>query len=470
MKTNKIKYLYSGVLSIFLLSCDSELDQNPTITVSPETVFTTEEGANFAVNGMYSRMQDPDAFNGTWIGISEFQSDNGAFKGSFTTLNQIYNYLTVATNTTISSMYRDTYTINSSANTIINRTPDITDEGFTDDERNEIMGHARFCKAFSYLNLVNAFGQPYSLNSGNNEGIVLVNTDPTVSLELGENERTRSSVAEVYNEIISLLKLAESNLPDSSDNTKASKGAAQALLARVYMELGDYQNAAGYADKVINNGNYILANDYSFYNTTDNEFIFTLVSLPDDAPDNSLPLGSLFNPTEVGGRGDIAFSDDLIALFDMEPTDLRYTELTQIGTDASGNSDILFTKKYPNASTSEDNAPLIRVSEMYLIRAEANMRGGLSIGDTPLNDVNKIRTRAGLADLTSITVHDIMNEKRKEFCFEGLRRMDLLKNGENLRPMEDSQFNQAQFGENKTILPIPQAEVDSYGFSQNSGY
>ena len=150
-----------------------------------------------------------------------------------------------------------------------------------------------------------------------------------------------------------------------------------------------------------------------------------------------------------------------------EPGDLRYTALTYDDTDA-GNQPARFTAKYPNGQADDSDPNVIRMAEMHLTRAEANLRGGTNIGATPLEDVNAIRERAGLPALTSVTLDGILLERRKELAFEGHRRMDLLRNGRNLRPAGTAL---SAPGGPKTILPIPEAELNNNpNAEQNASY
>ena len=110
---------------------------------------------------------------------------------------------------------------------------------------------------------------------------------------------------------------------------------------------------------------------------------------------------------------------------------------------------------------------ILRITEMYLIRAEANLQAGTSVGDTPLNDINMLRSRAGLADLGSVDLDAILNERRKELCFEGHRRMDLLRNNRNLRPGGGPE---SAPGANKVIFPIVEDEfTNNPNITQNPG-
>jgi hypothetical protein len=110
------------------------------------------------------------------------------------------------------------------------------------------------------------------------------------------------------------------------------------------------------------------------------------------------------------------------------------------------------------------NVPLVRTAEMYLTRAEANFRLGTSVGDTPLNDVNRIRNRAGLANLTSLNgIGDILNERYLELAFEGSRLHDV-------KRTRGSQSG-TPWNSPKLIFPIPQSEIDTNkSLTQNEGY
>ena len=110
------------------------------------------------------------------------------------------------------------------------------------------------------------------------------------------------------------------------------------------------------------------------------------------------------------------------------------------------------------------------MTEAYLTRAEANFRNSSSIGAPALTDINDLRDRAGLPALTSLTLDIILNERRKELAFEGQRRMDLLRNNLSLRRTGMPQEAESAAGANKTILPIPNREVELSGLTQNTGY
>ena len=109
------------------------------------------------------------------------------------------------------------------------------------------------------------------------------------------------------------------------------------------------------------------------------------------------------------------------------------------------------------------NVPIIRLSEMYLTRAEGNFRNGTTVGARPLDDINVIRRRVGLPVRTSVTIDNITNERYLELAFEG----------HNLNEARRLQKNVGSLPWNsgKLILPIPQREMDvNKNLVQNQGY
>lgn len=459
---------YKNIITVFILgslfACADKLELAPEDQLTQDVAFSNETLALGVLSGAYSAAQQDDVLNGTSQLMGEWQSDNVDFVGSFPTFNEIRLFATLADNTSINAVWDDNYETIGSANLVIKNVPLVEDDGFTDAERANAIAQAKFLRALIYFNISNWWAQPVQVSGGTNPAVPLV-LEP---FEGVVEYPSRATLNEVQAQIEQDLLAAIPDL-DDSDRTVATKGAAQALLARLYLYQEKWQEAANLAHEVIQNPAYQLASDYTFYDTENSEFIFTLVNNADDGQDSGQGFSGLTNPTPAG-RGDAPFSDNLLAAFAAEAGDLRFSTLTQTGTDALG-AIRTFTSKFPDGITNADNSPVIRITEMYLTRAEANFRNGTVVGDSPLNDINLLRTRAGLPDLLAINLDDILNERRKELCFEGHRRMDLLRNGLNLRrPGMDKEAESAP-GEEKVIFPIPVNELDlNPNLSQNPGY
>ncbi len=470
-----IKFL-SFLLVVFLAyNCDDKLDEiAPEDSLSSSVIFSNFTTIDAATVGIYDGMQDGDIIGGLPEFISDFTADDVSFVGSFTSLQDIRDFNADATNTSIDNIWFDIFDVVRDANNIIVNLPDVqaenvnfsspTDAQNFDALKNEFIAEARFCRALVNFIGVNLFAQPYQISNGSNLGLPLI--EEFFTGDISPFQKERATLNETHAFIEADLQFAMNNLP-AQNGIRASSTAAKALLSRLYLYREQWSEAANMANDVINTGGFALAGNLNFYNNPSSEHIFRIINLPDDAAFGS-NFDTFYNSTANNGRGDLVFTQDLVDLYTSEPGDLRYTSLSIDDVDA-GNNPARFTLKYPNGQNNDSDPNVLRMAEMYLNRAEANFRGGTSIGATPLADVNATRTRAGLPPLTGpITLDDILNERRKELAFEGHRRMDLLRNLRNLRP-DNGAVSEA--GGQKTILPIPDDELNNNGnITQNPGY
>lgn len=455
------KIFFLTITAIGLLSCDNSLELYNKDGSDSQIVFSTPAGAKATTEGIYSAAQNADALCGGLDATGEFQSDNVTFYGSFPTLIDIRDYTTVANNSSVSGYWAAHYGVIGVANFVIKFTPTVPStiaNPFPIDERNDLIGQAKFMRALMHFRLSQYFGHQLQQKAGKNNLSIPYVTQPYEGTLI---PFPRLTLEEVHNSIErDLLDAINVNVITNTSRTKATVDAAKALLARLYLYQEKWDKAANYADEVISSGSSTFSTGFAFYNNNNAEMIFSLQNITGDVVSGTgLSYDQFFNGVNAGGRGDCPFSDDLWNLFDA--SDLRRgTALVRTGTAASNAGTKNFTRKYPNGTTRTSDPSVLRISEMYLIRGEANFRGGTSIGDTPLNDINKTRIRATLAPLTTLTINDILDERRKEFCFEGLRRMDLLRYNLPLRNASLPQTVFSQPGADKTIFPIPASQVD----------
>ena len=463
MNNNKISTILA-LLLIVLSSCEDRLELLPEDNIADQVVFESEVTALGAVIGMYNRAQQDDVLNGTLQFMAEWQADNVAFEGTFSTFEEVFLYTTLATNTSIFGIWDDNYETIGAANLVIDNVSNVPGDDFTDAERTQAIAEARFMRALVYFNISTVFGQPLQVAQGSANLSVPLVTTSEIGLEI-----PRATLGEVQSFVETELLAVIPLLADGT-RTKANPGAARALLARLYLYQERWEAAADMANMVIGDSFYELASDYTFYDQPgSSEHIFTLVNDEVNGQDTGQGFSGLSNPQPLG-RGDVPFTQNLLDAYAEEPEDLRFTQLNQEGPGAVS-PNAIFTSKFPEGANNSDDAPVIRVTEMYLTRAEANLRAGTSVGDTPVNDINALRSRAGLSDLGSVDLDIILNERRKELAFEGQRRMDLLRNGLNLRRPGQPQESQSAPGENRTIFPIPQQVRDLSPFvEQNPGY
>ncbi|RYD87898.1 MAG: RagB/SusD family nutrient uptake outer membrane protein, partial [Sphingobacteriales bacterium] len=284
------------------------------------------------------------------------------------------------------------------------------------------------------------------------------------------NYVARSSVKQVYDQVIADLTDAVNKMPESN-GFFANKYAASAILARVYLQKGDYANAANAATDVISADAYELNEDYAdefpnpgqvHVDDTPEDIFAIQITTQTGAYDgntasylNTNWMNAFYASADNAGRGEIIIKDSFLESF--EEGDER---LTLFNPDGDG---FLRVDKFNNVF---GNVHIIRLAELYLIRAEANLRisGSSSIGDTPLNDVNMIRDRANLEPLAVVTINNVLTERLHELAFEGgFFLHDARRNKQNI--------NNLPYNSPKLVFPIPLREINANPkLVQNPGY
>ena len=481
-------------ITIFVLlgtfsACDDELELKPQQDIDSEEAFKNEATTTGMLIGAYNVMQDLHVFGSQPQIIEDYVADNVNFVGSFNTLQQVNNFAVASDNGSIAEIWEDSYEAILQANLIIANVAGVDDDNFSEAERNKIIGEARFVRAICYFQLCNFFAQPFQFQNGENLAIPLI-TEPFTGEVL---QPKRATVNQIHGQIEADLEEARNLLAeDGYELGRATWGAATALLSRLNLYRENWQLAADFAEEVMNGGVYSMAPDYEFYNEDNRELIFALQNITVDFRDQDdtgdVGGGSwddYYEGVDRSGRGDAPFSRNLTIAFESEPGDKRY-ELRATGQTFSGPIDT-FTTKYDNGLTNESDPALIRFTEMMLNRAEAiaQMEG---INLESLNEINKIRERAGLpmrilsdfADKEAF-LEGIATERRKELCFEGHRRMDLLRTRKPLRTLasipasitgDPTPFLNVTVGNDRAIFPIPlrELEVNPELLPQNPGY
>ena len=359
---------------------------------------------------------------------------------------EVDNNAILPENGAVSGIWASLYEGINNANNVIVKVPGMPD--MSDTEKNEALGELYFIRALNHFFLMNFFGA------------IPVKTDPTVGVNA--LDAGRDPVEDVYGQIIEDLTFAEQNLQASTQvKTRASKFAATALLARVYLYKADYDMAYAKADEVIAGGGYILPDDFNDVFAADGseETIFEI----DFTEVDRNRIAEYNFPKSLNGRREVAPSEDIINAY--LPDDERKN--VTIAYDGA----YAYANKYNDLSKGADNVIVLRLAEMYLIRAEAEAhKTGGSISSV-LDDINVIRSRANLPPATGNTMNDLLlvieNERKLEFAFEGQRWFDLVRTGRAtvLLPTVTNI--------NKTLFPIPLSELqtnNSPDMIQNPGY
>jgi len=487
-----------------LLSCKKELTIAPISIGTTETFYVTQEDFVQGSNAIYNALRTyPDRL----INLSETRSDN---LYAISVLGvQLYDPINAfrtdaVSNTYVNAAWNDNFNAIYRANVFLEQLEQKGSVVASATLRNRLQAEARFLRAFFYFDLVKYFGK------------VPVVTKPVTALESVEIKR--SPVADVYKVIIDDLQYAIANLPTTYANTdigRASKYAAESLLAMVYMArsgptyniegpglgLNEWSLALPLLNDVISSGQFALntnyANIFSYTNqnpSVNKEAIFdvmyqtglnpvlgaSFISLP--VPDAYF-TSVLVKPAQLGGSGRPT-SYDLYNSY--ENADARKSfnyvlYFTQLG--IPGNRP--FLKKYldptkvPAVITDWGiNFIAIRYTDILMLKAECILKGASGSQTEVDNIVNQVRTRSGASTMSNVTISQLLAERRREFSGEGSRWFDLQRSGNLVSVMNDwitvnDDLKQIQpVVPNWIIYPVPQAQLDAKPglYTQNPGY
>ncbi|UYZ59257.1 RagB/SusD family nutrient uptake outer membrane protein [Hymenobacter latericus] len=445
--------------------CQDQLDLQPQQSVDAEQALSTPEGVDAAVVGGYARLGRPQLYGTNYLLVPELLASNNYINwlGTF----QSYRELAQKTNLTSFNVEADrtfdhSYRTINHTNLIIDALPVVTNQA----NRQRYEGEARMMRAMVYFELVRLYGLPYRAGQTNSQPGVPINLTPNKTEEQAARRLPRATVEEVYQQVVTDLQAAIQLLPTNNGN-RLDRFDAQAFLSRVRLQQGRYAEALALANDVINNSGASLNPSVlsAFTNRNTRESLFEIQQNDQNnagAVNDGLATFYTSRASGFNGRGDV----QIVAAFASQ-----YGPGDQRGSGPILGS-LIYTGDGPRAGRLRNfkyndpgqNIPLIRLAEMYLTRAECNVRLGSSVGDTPLNDVNRIRRRAGAAALTAVTLDDVLKERELELAFEGFRLHDYKRTQRNITSVYT-------FDSPRLVLPIPQREINlGSSLPQNPGY
>ncbi|ULQ55102.1 RagB/SusD family nutrient uptake outer membrane protein [Flavihumibacter rivuli] len=458
MKKTNIAILVAAMLG--LGSCTKVLEQEPQGALDATTAFTTRTGVEAGLRGTYDILQSGNYYGLRYQALTDMSADNIIHTGTFPSFAQIFTRQILADNAETTNMWNTIYNGINRANNIIVSAETIEDPAFN---KAQAIGEARFLRALMYFDLLRVFGgSPDGYGKANGQGLPLYLV-PTLT-PADAAPKAKATESEVWAAIKADLDAAIASLPASNSIGRASLPAANALKARVHLYLGEWDAAETAATAVLTglgvsaSATGGLAADYSSLWLSKNvkpESILELPFYPDDA--NSIAF--FYYPGSLGGRNEITSST---SLRDAHPDgDLRKgVNYTVAAPGIPANK----TRKASRIS-GDDNVIVIRLAELWLIRAEARARKATPDLENALKDLNIVRKRAGLADFTATTVDAFLTqleiERRLEFAHEGHRWFDLRR------------WNKLGLTEAfRALWPIPLREVQTSGgiIAQNPGY
>ncbi len=423
------------VAALSLSACDF-LDKEPETSISNDAVFTGATGAEAAINGAYNRTQGPmDDF----VIFSDLAADFAQHTGSYPSWTEIDVHLIPTGSVEVSQQYTAWYALINQANVIIENVEGTP--GLSPTRTNQILGEAYTFRAYALHNLVRWFGPV---------PIVLQAVTP-----LDDANVARSSVDEVYDQILEDLQTAEPLVAESRSVGFIDRDVVRALRARVLLYDGQYA-AAGVLAAELAAAYPLVALDALYDALNSSESIWELQYTTDDS--NSMAFFGFVN----GGRFEYGPTPTALAAYGEDDARADYALAED------GNQTVV--GKYFRVNTGADHHFLIRGAEMVLIQAEAAAHA--DDYDEAVRLVNVVRERAGAEPIDDATITTqaqaidlILDERALELAYEGHRWHDLVRTGRAVATLETLTT------ENFTRWPIPQREIDiNEALTQNPGY
>lgn len=478
----KIKLYIVGIVLFLTTSCGKDfLDKSPEQSVDNNLALGSIENVQISLTGVYAGLQTVNYYGKNFLLIQDVMSDD--VRQSATNSNRLtlqYRYEMNANSGDAVGFWQDALDVLNRANNIILAVPGLPDG--TEPEKNQVLAEAKTLRALALFDLVRYYSQPYRLNDANvAEG---ANGDGghigvPVILEplLPDATPPRNTVKEVYDQVIIDLNEAV-GLYDTSlegegiEKTRFTRTGAQALLARVYLYKGDFAKAEELASTVIDSDKYALEESGNYLAMWDNltpstESIFEVAyTNAEQLITNS--LGYMYSPNGYYDMLPTTDLDDVLANYSDPATDIRgqlWDTSVPVATKYKG----------PDATAGFENTIVIRLSEVYLIRAEARVENSDPNGArADLDFLRSKRSAPPSAVPNTLLIDAIIAERRLELCFEGHRLFDITRRGSDVVRTDCTLENGnciVTYPDTRFAQPIPQAELDiNSNMEQNPGY
>jgi starch-binding outer membrane protein, SusD/RagB family len=421
----KFRYTYLLILVFTIFSCDDLLELEPKGEIIAEDALKTKDDLQELLNSAYDVLSGT---GGNFLGgrsqvFGEVMGDNiDGQRMNNADLLAFYNKTTSFFTGYTQAYFKEPYFTIYRANTLLENIDKVGD--IPQSEKDRMTGEALFLRAIAHFDLIKLFAQPYGYTADNSHLGVALRTKASAEV------KNRSTVAEVYNQIVEDLESASTLLP-ASNSVYATSWAAKAILSKVYFHMHNFQDAYTLANDVLENSPYQ-------FNTSSDEFvrryseegseetIFSIVSTPNTHRGSQL---STSYRTDANNKPTLNISRDLFNIATTDSDDKR-GELWYDLADEGSPEERIFLLKFNEQSYF--NVPLIHATEVKFIRAES----AAEINQTAVavEDINDIKQRAGIAlvtgtpDIASL-LNIIRTEKRKELVGEGVRFHDLRRIG-----------------------------------------
>lgn len=446
-----IKYKVFGLLLIlgFTYSCSKDdLNLTPISAISEDDFYKTEADILGAVVAIYDGLQNVPLRE---FALTELRSDNAKTRLSEGEWKQLETFDVQTSNSVVANYWSVNYNVIFRTNRVLEHIDVMKDITL----KSQYIAEAKFVRAMAHFNLVRAFGDV-----------------PILDKVIGINDKEyfgRKSAAEVYAFIQTDLIDAIGGLPLKSTTSfgRASKQAAQGMLAKVYLTQKNYAQALPLLVTLVADTQYALQANYKdvFYTEKNNEIFFAIPYTPDSATE------SQDFSFEMSGQGNgLDFPTANFTTFISPEISRKAVNINPLKPAENGK----FINQALNIRLSGNDWIVLRLADVYLMYSEAIMGiATFTVDSEAIKFYNKVRFRAGMSQIAlggTLTKKMLLDERRVELAFENHRLYDLIRFGEAVNVL--SAYSTTFSGVNDLLLPIPQTEINiSEGaLTQNPGY
>lgn len=470
---NKFKYIVYFISMVVLTSCNDWLDVEPETSVDEKKLFSTEQGFKDAMAGVYADMASSSLYGQTlsfgFLDIIAQQYDYETVNNSYGSYYRLadYDYEYSLNKNRITAIWNKMYAVIAEINNIL-LWIDKNGGVMTESTRQQIKGQCYVTRAYLHFDLLRLFAPDVKL-SPNDKAI------PYVTV-FGVEATERSTVSQVITKVKDDIAKAKAELKNDpimdvvpfeiADKLLAADRyiavanyyAAEALLARVLLAEGNYADAKEAAQNVIDSEKFRLVDAEAAFNVPtesldlllNDEQIFALRNKAIFDYSENLHLGKSENGVTSGAA--LPLTSDIGGIYDAINDDIRLANWIQAGNNYMVKYVKEVKKFYPKQV-------LIKLSEMYLIVAESQMRTNDPNALETLNVMRRSRiTNANLSDKTAITEDELIEEMRREFLGEGQMFFQYKRLNTSIRNiLKEVPANNTIF-----VLPIPEGEIE-YG-------
>lgn len=449
------KYIYLSVwllVGISLSSCEDQLREIlPRTSIAPEAVSSAQDVERLLIGAYDGNQSGGQGASFNYLGYltEDLSADNLRWRATFFQHGEIDRNAILPENVLVQRYWNYPYVANYRTNEILQIIEGLDAAAFPAGRRDQIIGEAHYLRAYAYYRLVTLFG-----------GVPIAIPNTLEPLP-------RNTEEEVWNQIIADLNVAIDLAPTFTSREFASKDAARALLSRVHLIRENWTAARDLAEEVITSGRFTLAADYASIfrgGAGTSEIIMQLTNTETEAQSFHgffLLDQDPYNPFGTGGRLELPVDQSLIDAY--EPGDVR-----RAASIAPARPGFFQALKYPSGLTGNDPFYINRIAEMYLISAEASAEAANNPA-AGIARLNEVRVRRGLSPVSPASMaafrDAILQERRVELAFEGVRWTDLKRTGRAIDVLPNVT------SPNQLLYPVPTTELDvNPNLVQNPGY